>query len=258
MRSAATLLLSLFSLAQARPFANVPGFQLIWGDEFDGPAGALPDRDKWKIITDLHHNNEVQTYTTSNRNLQISGGSTVQLVPLKSNGKWTSSRIESLQAFTPAPGKITLFTADIRFGNNVQANKQGLWPAFWMLGESVRHGTPWPQCGELDIMETVNGLPTAYGTVHCGPDGNASGGPCNEPIGRGGTVSLEDYGWHNWALQVDRTNGGDWRGEVIRWLKDGAVFHEISGAAIGDEKVWKSLARSPMFFVLNVAVGGNW
>ncbi len=45
----------------------------------------------------------------------------------------------------------------IRFGSNAQGNKQGMWPAFWMLGESIHHGTPWPQCGELDIMERVNG-----------------------------------------------------------------------------------------------------
>jgi len=203
-------------------------------------------------------NNEVQTYTTSNQNLQLTGGDTVQFIPRKSpSGAWTSARIESKATFTPSPGKLTLFEAAVRFGDHPQAQKQGIWPAFWLLGDAVHHGTPWPLCGELDIMETVNGLPTAYGTTHCG--NGDRGGPCNEPIGRGGTVGLGGNGWHTWTLQVDRTNaGGDWRGEVIRWLVDGRVFHQMSGADIGDQGIWGTLAHSPMFMILNVAVGGNW
>ena len=106
-------------------------------------------------------------------------------------------------------------------------------------------------------METVNGLPTAYGTTHCGAPGEM-GGPCNEPIGRGSTVELPDYGWHTWTLQVDRTNGeGDWRGEAIRWMVDGKVFHEVTGGQVGEEGVWATLAHAPMFMILNVAVGGD-
>lgn len=205
----------------------------------------------------MRTNNEAQTYTTSNQNLQLSGGDTVQLVPLKSpTGEWTSARIESKATFTPARGKLTQFEAAIRFGDSPAAQKQGVWPAFWLLGDAIHHGTPWPLCGELDIMETVNGLPTAYGTTHCG--NGDQGGPCNEPIGRGATVALPDNGWHTWTLQIDRTNGGDWRGEVIRWLVDGRVFHQMSGADVADEGIWATLAHSPMFVILNVAVGGNW
>ncbi|KAK4098367.1 glycoside hydrolase family 16 protein [Parathielavia hyrcaniae] len=255
-----SLLSLLSSLASANPAPLYPGFQLLWSDGFQGSAGQTPDQGKWNIITDLRVNNEVQTYTTSNTNLQLSGGNTVQLVPRKdpSTGEWTSARIESRSTFTPSPGKLTLFSALIRFGGAPQSSKQGVWPAFWLLGDAIHHGTPWPLCGELDVMETVNGLPTAYGTTHCGA-GDGVGGPCNEPHGRGGAVALGDYEWHTWTLQVDRTNpGGNWRGEVVRWLVDGQVFHQVSGADIGDQGIWSTLAHSPMFVILNVAVGGNW
>ncbi len=206
-------------------------------------------------------NGDVQKYTTSNQNLQLTGGSTVQLIPVKSpSGQWTSSRIESKATFTPAAGKQTLFEAAIRFGANPQSQRQGLWPAFWLLGDAIHHGTEWPLCGELDIMETVNGLPTAYGTTHCGT-GNGVGGPCNEPNGRGKGVALDGdaNAWRTWTLQVDRTNaGGAWQGEVIRWLVDGKVFQEVSGADIGDQGIWATLAHSPLFVILNVAVGGSW
>ncbi|KAH6842242.1 concanavalin A-like lectin/glucanase domain-containing protein [Chaetomium sp. MPI-CAGE-AT-0009] len=258
MRSTLLLLSLLSSLVSATPAPVYPGFKTVWSDGFEGSAGATPNRDRWNIITDVRTNGEIQTYSTSNRNLQISGGGTVQLVPLKSkSGKWTSARIETKASFTPNRGKVTMFEAAIRFGDNPAALRQGLWPAFWMLGDSIHHGTEWPLCGELDIMETVNGLPAAHGTTHCGA--GEKGGPCNEPIGRGASVALNDNGWHTWTLQVDRTNAeGGWKGEVIRWLVDGNVFHQVSGADIADEGIWATLAHSPMFMILNVAVGGSW
>lgn len=41
----------------------------------------------------------------------------------------------------------------------------GVWPAFWMLGDSIS-SVGWPNCGELDIMETVNTDNKNYGTAH--------------------------------------------------------------------------------------------
>ncbi|KAK1750942.1 beta-glucanase [Echria macrotheca] len=253
MHFSALLAFSAAALAGAVP--QYPGFKTIWSDDFPGNAGDLPNTGLWQVTTGLHVNNEAQDYTTSNRNIQISGGGTVQLVPNKDgSGKWTSGRIESKTAFTPQQGKITMVDAVIRFGDGAQSTKQGIWPAFWLLGESIRHGTPWPQCGELDIMETINGAPTAYGTVHCG---TPSGGPCNEPVGRASTVGLGDNGWHRWSIKIDRTNS-DWRAESIQWLMDGNVYNTVRGSDINDQAVWSTLAHSPMFVILNVAVGGNW
>ncbi|KAK5659105.1 hypothetical protein OQA88_1195 [Cercophora sp. LCS_1] len=254
MRVQAAALLSALCLVSASPAPNYPGFKTVWSDGFAGRAGEIPNGGLWKTITNLRVNNEVQDYTTSNQNLQLSGGGTVQLVPRKSGGKWTSGRIESQQAFTPQPGKVTMVESVIRFGDNPRDRKQGIWPAFWLLGESIRHGTPWPQCGELDIMETINGGPTAYGTVHCG---TPQGGPCNEPAGRPSTIHLGDNGWHRWTIKFDRTSS-DWRSESIQWLVDGNVYNTLRGADINDQGVWGTIAHSPLFIILNVAVGGNW
>jgi len=209
------------------------------------------------IATNINSNNEAQKYTTSNQNLQLSGGDTMQFVPRKSSsGQWTSGRIESRQAFTPARGRVTMMEARIRFGDNPQQNKQGIWPAFWMLGDSLRHGTGWPACGEIDIMERVNGLDTGYGTVHCG---QFPGGACNEPTGRGGAVHIPDNNWHTWTVRIDRTAAsGNWRDELIQWLYDGQVYNTLRGADIGVEGVWGTLAHSPVYLLLNLAVGGDW
>lgn len=55
---------------------------------------------------------------------------------------------------------------------------QGIWPAFWMLGENFGE-VGWPECGEIDIMENIGREPcTVHGTAH-GPGysgGNGLGG----------------------------------------------------------------------------------
>lgn len=230
------------------------GFNLVWQENFDGAAGFGVNEGNWNIFEGKNNaNNEQQTYTRSNQNLQLSGGATVQIVPQNNNGQWTSARLESKYVFTPADGHQTIIEAKIRFGNNAPAQKQGIWPAFWLLGDSIRHGTPWPQCGEVDILEAINGVTTGYGTVHCDV---APGGICNEFSGIGGSTGFGDNSWHTWRIVIDR--GPAWTGESITWYRDGAQFMQVTGGRIGNEGVWNSLATTPLYIILNVAVGGDW
>ncbi|EFY99467.1 glycoside hydrolase family 16 protein [Metarhizium robertsii] len=255
-------LLSLLAFAHSTTAWGAPGyggFTLRWQDSFPGAAGTSPNTGNWNLVEGyLNVNNELQRYSPSTRNLQISGGQTVQLVPWRDGSTrmgWTSGRMESRYVFTPDAGRVTRVEATLRFGGAPQPAKQGIWPAFWLLGDSIRHGVQWPTGGELDIMERVNGLWTGYGTVHCGY--SASGGTCNEPNGFGGAVGIPDDGWHVWRLEFDRRSG-DWAQQTITWFMDGRQFHQISGARIGDYNLWVALCQKPQFFILNLAVGGNW
>ncbi|KAI1807863.1 glycoside hydrolase family 16 protein [Daldinia bambusicola] len=247
--------LALAATVSAEGAPGYGGFRTVWVETFDGAAGSTVNGNNWNVITGLKVNNEWQDYTTSTQNLQLSGGATVQIVPRKDgSGKWTSARIESKYKFTPPAGTQTMAEAKLRFGDNSVANKQGIWPAFWMLGDAIHNGVAWPTCGELDVMETVNGQLTGHGTVHCDV---YPGGVCNESNGIGGTVSIPDQGWHNWRIVWDR-RANSWTGETITWYMDGRQFHQVSGSRINNQNVWNSLANSPMFFILNVAVGGDW
>ncbi|KAI6086792.1 glycoside hydrolase family 16 protein [Hypoxylon rubiginosum] len=248
----------LATLAPAFATAITPpaiqGMSIVWSEDFEGPAGGSPSS-AWNVMDAINTNNEVQTYTTSNLNVQTSGGGTVQFVPRKSSsGHWTSGRIETKGSWTPAPGKVTKIESNILLGNNPTINKQGLWPAFWALGDAIRHGTQWPQSGEIDIMEQVNGLLTGYGTVHCG---TSAGGPCNEPLGRGKATAMPADGFHTWGVTIDRTND-DWTAQSISWTLDGQTYSTLTGADINDAPIWSTLAHSPLYILLNVAVGGDW
>lgn len=254
MRFSKALFASLPVLATAISAPNIDGYKIVWEEPFVGCQGCSVNTARWNIILNLDVNDEVQEYSSSNANIQLSGGQSLQIVPLKSSstGEWTSGRIESKKTWWAKHGKVMRVEAQLRQGDSLQ--KQGMWPAFWMLGDSIRHGTEWPLCGELDIFERVNGDLTGYGTVHCG---QADGGVCDEPNGLGESVAIPDEGLHYWALVVDRSSG-DWATESITWLLDGNVYHTITGAQLGDEGTWATLAHSPMYILLNVAVGGSW
>jgi beta-glucanase (GH16 family) len=254
-QSAVAFVPALFStLAIGIDVASYAGYNVIWSDTFGGSAGSAPSSDLWTIAQSVHTNNEVEVYTTSSNNVQLSGGETIQFIPRKSSsGTWTSGRIESIGTVTPAAGKVTLVEASIRFGD--ASAKQGIWPAFWMLGDSMRHGTAWPACGELDIMETVNGVLTGYGTAHCGTN---PGGICDETTGLQASTALANHDWHTWSIKIDRSDTSTYRNEVITWMLDGNVYHTLTGAILGDEGVWGTLAHSPLYIILNLAVGGDW
>ena len=59
---------------------------------------------------------------------------------------YTSARLNTAGRFSQKYGR---FEARIRVPTG-----QGIWPAFWMLGENFPK-TRWPLCGEIDIMEHV-------------------------------------------------------------------------------------------------------
>ena len=253
-----TSLISLAAVANAWSAPSYAGYTKVWEETFGGSAGSLPNEGTWTILEgDLGVNNELQVYKRDSRNVQVSGGDTLQLVPWRDSSQpkgWTSGRMETKRGFTAQAGKITRSEAQIMFGDSGQGNKQGIWPAFWQLGDGIRNGVNWPGCGELDIMETVNGQLTGHGTVHCDV---YPGGICNEGTGIGSSVGIPNYGWHTWRLEVDRRSG-NWQDQSINWYLDGVHYHQITGARIGNEGVWASLAHKPFFFLLNVAVGGNW
>lgn len=253
-----TVFLSLFAVAFALAPPSYAGFSKVWTSDFAGKANTLPSTTKWNLITgDKNGNAEYQRYTKSNKNMRITGKGTLQLIPrydTSAPNKWTSGRIESKYTFTPTAGKITRVESKLRLGGNAKIHKQGLWPAFWILGNSYRKGTKWPACGEIDILENINGQKLAYGGVHCDV---SQGGICNEPSGIVDTTNIPDASYHIWRVDFNRKSSS-WKSQSITWSRDGKVFNTVTGAQIGNAAVWKTLCQSPLYIIFNVAVGGYW
>jgi beta-glucanase (GH16 family) len=219
--------------------STTPPVTQNWSDEFDGPANALPDSAKWTY--DLGGggwgNQELETYTNQPQNVHLDGGGHLVIHVDRVGSSYTSARIKTQGLFTAQYGRVE---ARIRlpFG-------QGIWPAFWMLGGNFP-GTPWPQCGEIDIMENVGREPSIiHGSVH-GPGysgGNSVTGLYTLP---GGARFADDF--HVFAIQ--------WSPQTITFSVDGVAYKTVTPASLPPGASW--VFDKPFFLILNVAVGGTW
>jgi len=232
---AGVIILGMIALV---PAAAMDG-RLIWSDEFEGPAGAAPDPAKW--VFDLGGggwgNNELETYTDSRANSYLDGDGHLVIQALQpAPGKFTSARLKTEGKFSFAYGRVEA-RIRIPFG-------QGIWPAFWMLGDDVQ-SKGWPSCGEIDIMENIGREPdTVHGTVH-GP-GYSGDHSVGRPFQAGSPRFADDY--HVYAVE--------WAPQRIDFLVDGKSYYAITPALLPAGSKW--VYDHPFFIILNVAVGGAW
>jgi beta-glucanase (GH16 family) len=120
---------------------TLDGYSLLWSDDFS--TSGSPNRSKWTLETPATtNNNEQQIYTSSAENAYAENG-TLFIVPVKKDNIWTSARMHNNTAFKCEPNGRMLVVARIKVGQNNQAQQQGIWPAFWTLGNSVNHGVDW-------------------------------------------------------------------------------------------------------------------
>ncbi|EPS43648.1 hypothetical protein H072_2419 [Dactylellina haptotyla CBS 200.50] len=239
------------------------GYSLTWVDDFTGTANELPSTSNW--LWDLGTSypggpsnwgtGEIQTYVKSTANSYLDGNGNLNIVPIKSSGgTWTSARMESTKTFQCAAGQKMRIEASLKLPNTGTATQAGIWPAFWSMGKAFRDNgyTGWPYTGELDILEVVNGAPTAFNTAHCGVYPN---GPCNEPNGLGHTSTFTLGVFHTCGLIWDRT-ASTWQNEFLSWTRDGVEQFRLTGSTVGDKDTWGNLTHTPVFILLDVAIGG--
>jgi beta-glucanase (GH16 family) len=213
---------------------------LIWSDEFEGPAGELPDATFWTFDLGTGWGNAQLEYTTNRaENASLDGDGNLAITAREESylGRdYTSARIKTEGKFDVAYGRIE---ARIKLPVG-----QGLWPAFWMLGSDFGQ-VGWPDCGEIDIMEYRGQNPRELiGTAH-GPgySGGASIG-ATHTLGQGGF----HLSFHTFAIE--------WSENQIRWIVDGFEYHHITPQDLPPGTQW--VFDHPFFILLNVAVGGRF
>ena len=229
---------------------------LAWSDDFDtdGPV----DGNKWHHQTigpngGQWFNGEQQHYTNRTDNSYVQNGN-LYIVAKKENYTssgielgYTSARLNSKYAFRY--GRVDV-KAKLPLG-------AGTWPAIWTLGKNItepgaffasQYGTtPWPDCGELDIMEhglhAVNEVSSAIHT-------RSSHGATENTD----TYQLNDVhnDWHVYSM--------NWSPNQVTFLIDGVGFYTYQKPSFTDENNdgihdgWPF--DEEQFLLLNVAMGG--
>lgn len=226
--------------AEDRDIITPEGYRLVWHDEFD-EGTTLSSEWTHEVQGPGWVNNELQTYV----NGQADGKRVTELVDGKLNihcfkgrdGKVYSGRV---YAHLNTGWLYGYFESRIMLPKG-----KGTWPAFWMMPVNNDYGTnPWPQCGEIDIMEEVGAdANIVSSSIHCA----AYNHPMNTQKTANRNIGTAESEYHVYACE--------WTEDYIRFFVDGEVLMTFNNEGTGRE-VWPfTYAFYP---ILNLAWGGDW
>lgn len=238
-------------LFNGTPPTPSPYSQLVWADEFNG-SGAI-DTSKWFHQTQLPaggswFNGEIQHYTNRTANSYLDSGF-LHLVAKRENftnqgqtKTHTSARLNSKFAFRE--GRVEV--------RAMMPTGVGTWPAIWMLGKNINEDgaywdnrgfgtTPWPACGEIDIME------------HWGDNQNFVQSAMHTPssfgntVNKGGqTIPTTSTAFHVYALE--------WSPDKMVFSVDGRV-HYTYEPPVKNPSTWPF--NADQYLLLNIAIQPN-
>lgn len=253
-------------------------YTLVWEDTFD--ADTL-NTAYWNIEDNARGggNYEMQYYSPRNVSIEnhpVTGEHCLVLSARREdygNRPATSARLNTQDKVTVQYGKIE---ARIAFPNTAD----GLWPAFWMLGNDIARDlgnddtvdscaaelaqsgqVVWPRCGEIDIVEMghqdgiAKGLQDRYfnGAAHWGESFNDGrypnkAGVCEAPY------SVQD-GFHLFTLV--------WSEDSLAMYLDQDRFPEAAPyfqLSLRDKALNQPghYFNKPFYILLNLAVGGHF
>lgn len=253
-RAMALALLGGLAARTPQPAASqTPQWRLVWSEDFDGPAGAAPAPARWNHDTGDGcaagncgwGNDERQLYTADRANVRLTGDGALAITArIAPDGmacyygpcRYTSGKLTTRGKLAVGFGRVE---ARLRLPRG-----QGLWPAFWMLGDGFPV-TPWPQCGELDIMEFRGSRPQETSSAMHGPgySGNTPFVHHHAPAGADFTE-----GYHRYAVE--------WDSAQVRFLVDDTLHYTVNRDVVTRHGAWAFDGR--FFLILNLAVGGTF
>ena len=233
----------------------------VWGGTFTGAAGTTYNHANWwndVQPTAVWGDGTIQNTSDSLQNVYLDGnGDLVIAMTYNPNNAvpYTSARLTSTYNAGPY-GRM-----DARIQN---PGAVGMGAAFWAMGAdaygagtgpgsshpSTSGGTPWPWCGELDMMEIQAKTNQHNGsTVHGGQtDGQTyyEYGGISSAVNLAGSATF-DNGFHIFTTE--------WMPYQINYLLDGVPYGTVNLANIGATDQWEM--TQPINFILSSGIGGN-
>jgi beta-glucanase (GH16 family) len=234
---------------------NIPSGTLVWSDEFTYAtnSNAQPNPLVWTFDTGNSGfgNSELENYCAwGASNTPCSAASPSAYVgtdgylhivaqqPTARTPVYTSARMKTQGLFSFQYGRIE--------ARMQLPESQGMWPAFWLLGNNIAT-IDWPACGELDVMEHIDGsnprnegFDWVQGSIH---GTGLNGGIQYHPAG------FSAAAWH--------TYGMIWTQGQIQYYIDSPTNIYATFNARSQAGTWP-FDQGPQFVILNLAVGGNW
>jgi beta-glucanase (GH16 family) len=182
-------------------------------------------------------NQELQIYDPSHVTVGRDGDKSVLILTAEhKDGVIYSGRVNS-------KGKKSVKYGLIEASIKLPSTADGLWPAFWMMGEGDKQ---WPACGEIDILEMGEKGGIAAGTqnrqvnvaIHYGTSATTHEQKYYSNLA---PASLQDGKYHTYALE--------WDEERLAISIDGNPFYSFDISR-------NTYFHDRFYLLLNLAVGG--
>jgi len=206
-------------------------------EDFDGPAGSAPNPAYWSSVTGTGWDPGVENYQTGNAFLD--GQSHLVIQAVDTGNGYTSGHIQTKDKLSLGYGTIT---ARIKMPSG-----QGLWPAFFLVGADA-DTAPWPQCGEIDIIELPSSATTYYTTIHGPMSGDPDTVEGTQQAQFTGPITDLSTAYHNyWVSRMP---------DSITVGIDTKTLGTFTPQSLPPGAQW--VYNHPMYAVLALAVGGGW
>ena len=220
--------------------------ELMWSDEFDGPK---LDMSKWTFDTSRNrvgwYNGELQYYAADRReNLRVENGHLIIELrkdpeALKKFADWGRQKYSSAKIVTK--DKVAFNTGFVEVSAKLPCAR-GTWPAIWMMPQA---DAPWPDGGEIDILEQVGSQPNvAHATLHTALFNHT------RQNGRGAETPVPTAcsAFHRYQLA--------WTVDSITMGVDDHAYMRVRNDQPGGRGAWPF--DGPFYLILNLAMGGDW
>jgi hypothetical protein len=202
--------------------------RVLFEDDFNGPAGSLPDQSKWADYCTPFIFGSIKC--GNDEKLDGEGHLTLPATATQGSGVVTDGKFSfdfgTVSAWIKLP------------------KTAGYWPAFWMLNKT--QGQP-GLSGEIDVMEGYTLWPTiTHFAVHAWNNGQVwgDGGECNS------TIDLT-AAFHKYTAKVEPT-------QITFYLDDKACSTGPNPITKTNRSVWPFAPDQPLknYLMLDLAVGG--
>lgn len=213
-------------------------YQLVFEDHFTVDGKPNPHYYNFEVGKKWH-NNELQCYTDSPTNCFVKDHCLhIKATLEKGDCKYQSARINTKQKLSWQYGRFVI-RAKLPKGH-------GSWPALWFLGTNQLTKTPWPLCGEIDLMEQSGHTPNQIvWSLHTQTFNHTA--PKAKQRSYSETILGVTEGFHDYEMI--------WTPRSIVFLVDQVKRVEYLRQPGDTVNEWPF--DQPFYLIMNVAVGGS-
>lgn len=221
---------------QAQVMTNNNG--IVWMEQFTNSV-IDPNTWTWDVGGGGWGNGQFEYDTASHQNSYITNNS---LVIEADETNYMGNAFTSARMWTQGRFEFKYGTLEAKI--KVPNTANGLWPAFWMMGNNAGAIT-WPNCGEIDIMELGSSAGISDGTQQELIDSAIHYADTNDnPVNSAAWLTAPEdltQDFHLYQMSWTPTN--------LTFSLDNSQFGSWDISQI-------PMFQQPMFLILNLAIGG--